>query len=110
VDDKTKGPAKTSFHVSVKNGLVAVEEVVVPGNEKHTSVPSHLEFQTEQYKHPKSQLGNSRQVSKDGLENLSLLTGSYPSGGNGDDEDDQSSEYPRSDHYQHRDKHQCKFF
>jgi hypothetical protein len=70
VDDKTKGPAKRSFHVSAKNGLVAVKEVVVPGNEEHTSVPSHLEFQTEQYKRPKSQLGNSRRVSKDGLENF----------------------------------------
>jgi hypothetical protein len=60
VDDKTKGPAKRSFHVSAKNGLVAVQEVVVPGNEEHTSVPSHLEFPTVQNKRPRSQLGNSR--------------------------------------------------
>jgi hypothetical protein len=60
VDDKTKGPAKRSFHVSAKNGLVAANKIVVQGNEDQRSVPSVLEFQTGQNKRGQSQLGNGR--------------------------------------------------
>jgi hypothetical protein len=98
VEEKQKGPVKRSFQVSALNGLVAVEEVVVVGenesNESQSSIPNTVAYPVSSNKRLRNQMGGSsrREVSSES-DQTSSLSGSHRSTDTDDEGDGGSSSY-----------------